>query len=79
MLFLGDGDAQPRAGRSGSSGSGSGSEWSIVFPVARGGAWRGSATPDEYPSIRQQGQEVRACVQHTQCLPQSLCLQLRAA
>jgi hypothetical protein len=63
MLFLsddeldssssGDGDG-PRGG----GGSSSSSRWSVVFPNARGGTWRGTAEPkDAWPNLST-GQQV---------------------
>lgn len=56
LLFLGDGDS-PAAADS-AAGSGSSRNWSLVFPMARGGAWRGSAVPFEYKAIHEQGKQV---------------------
>lgn len=56
LLFLGDQEEMDRAASS--SGSSSSKNWSIVFPAARGGAWRGSAEPFEYTSILEQGKAV---------------------
>lgn len=53
LLFLGD---EP-AGAAGDAGSSS-KNWSLVFPIARGGAWRGSAVPFEYKGILEQGKQV---------------------
>ena len=53
LLFLGD---EPSDGSGGSSSSSK--NWSMVFPIARGGAWRGSAVPFEYKAIHEQGVEV---------------------
>lgn len=55
LLFLGD---EPTA----SSSSSSSKNWSLVFPLARGGAWRGSAVPFEYKAIREQGKQVRVVI-----------------
>lgn len=52
LLFLGE-DPSEGAASMGSSGN-----WSVVFPIARGGAWRGSAVPFEFKAIQEQGEEV---------------------
>lgn len=54
LLFLGDDDSP-----AGAAGSGASRNWSLVFPMARGGAWRGSAVPFEYKAIHEQGKQVR--------------------
>lgn len=53
LLFLGDEGIDDHSSSSGGSGN-----WSLVFPAARGGAWRGSALPSEYKSILEQGTHV---------------------
>lgn len=54
LLFLGDDVTDAAASSSGN--------WSVVFPLARGGAWRGSAVPSEYQGIMAQGKQVsKAC------------------
>jgi hypothetical protein len=50
LLFLGDDTTGAAASSSGN--------WSVVFPLARGGAWRGSAVPSEYAGIIAQGKQV---------------------
>ena len=54
LLFLGDEPSSEAAGGLGSSSR----NWSVVFPLARGGAWRGSAVPFEYKAIMEQGKQV---------------------
>lgn len=55
MVFLGD--EAPDAAAAAGVGSSS-KNWSLVFPMARGGAWRGSAVPFEHKGILEQGQQV---------------------
>jgi hypothetical protein len=64
LLFLGDEPpaAAAAAAAAGRAGSGSSKNWSMVFPLARGGAWRGSAVPFEYKAIHDQGKQVRHAV-----------------
>jgi hypothetical protein len=52
LLFLGEDPSE------GAASMGSSSNWSVVFPIARGGAWRGSAVPFEFKAIQEQGKEV---------------------
>ncbi|WIA20194.1 hypothetical protein OEZ85_006042 [Tetradesmus obliquus] len=63
LLFLSDVPAEPEAsaaaaGSSSSSSSGSGSGWSLVFPWARGGSWRGSTQPGEHLRLIDAGKQV---------------------
>jgi hypothetical protein len=62
LLFLSDvpaeADESVAAGSSSSSSTG-GSAWSLVFPWARGGSWRGSTQPGEHLKLIDAGKQVR--------------------
>jgi hypothetical protein len=63
LLFLSDVPAEPEASAAGSSSSSVG--WSLVFPWARGGSWRGSTQPGEHLKLIEAGKQVCAVLSKT--------------
>lgn len=58
LLFLTDSDTAASSSSGGGSSSGSSSGWSLVFPWARGGNWRGMVDQGQFAQVLQQGQMV---------------------
>jgi hypothetical protein len=56
LLFLSNVPAEPEeSAAAGSSSTG----WSLVFPWARGGSWRGSTQPGDHLKLIEAGKQVR--------------------
>jgi hypothetical protein len=59
LLFLSDVPAEAdESAAAGSSSSTGGNGWSLLFPWARGGSWRGSTQPGEHLKLIDAGKQV---------------------
>jgi hypothetical protein len=59
LLFLSDVPAEADESAAAGSSSRGDSSWSLVFPWARGGSWRGSTQPGEHLKLIDAGKQVR--------------------
>ncbi|KAF6261160.1 hypothetical protein COO60DRAFT_811608 [Scenedesmus sp. NREL 46B-D3] len=58
LLFLSDVPAELEGAAAAGGSSSAGSGWSLVFPWARGGSWRGSTQPGEHLQLIEAGKQV---------------------